>query len=374
MKKNMREESLGTRLKSYEKKFEIRIPATDYIIVRCDGHKFSKFTKGFKKPFDNILRKTMLQTTLDLVDKFGAATGYEQSDEITLIFPPQFKETLKPIEWKDIVSSESMCQLEELPEYKVFNREDVFIGYVEACYEPDEEGYGVTEYYISDIDNKILDHCSLQSKNKKTLVKTENMFKKYIIKEVVIKNEQIFGGRIQKMSSLIASYTTMRFNTNLQNALDDDIYGEYGNGTDEERAYWDKIKKKVGTAWFDARVFGVPNKEEAFNCLMWRIRDSEKNSRSMFAQTYCSHKSLLNKNGEEQVNFCLEKTGNDWNKIKDEYKFGMIVKKEAYEKIVNLDHIQTFSDVDTVTRTRLVSWSEDITSFSDEKVDLIGEN
>jgi len=368
MKKNMKEESLGTRLKGYEKKFESRIATTDFIIVRCDGHKFSKFTKGFKKPFDTILRKTMLQTTLDLVDKFGAATGYEQSDEITLIFPPQFKETLKPIGWEDIASSDGMCQLEELPEYRVFDREDVFLGYVEAFYEPDEEEYGVTEYYISNVDNVVFDKCSLQGRNKKTLSNTEDMFKKYLIKEVVIKNEQIFGGRIQKMSSLIASYTTMRFNTNLQDALDNDICGEYGNGTDKERAYWDKIKKKVGTAWFDTRVYGIPNKEEAFNSILFRTRDCIKNSYSMFAQAYCSHKSLLNKTGLEQIEYCFNETGNDWNDIDDAFKYGIFTKRESYEKLT-LD--KKTKEMVPILRRRMVTWSEQLSTYSDEKVKMI---
>ena len=88
MKKNMREESLGTRLKGYEKAFETRIDAEDFIVCRIDGHKFSKYTKGMKKPFDSILSNTMVKTTEALVEKFGAVTGYTQSDEITLIFAP----------------------------------------------------------------------------------------------------------------------------------------------------------------------------------------------------------------------------------------------------------------------------------------------
>jgi ABC-type uncharacterized transport system auxiliary subunit len=128
---------------------------------------------------------------------------------------------------------------------------------------------------------------------------------------------------------------------------------------------------KSGKAWFDARVFGVPSKEEAFNAVMWRIRDAEKNSRSMFAQTFCSHKELLNKNGKEQTEYCLNKTGNDWNSIDDRYKYGILIKKMEYTKMIELDKIQVFSDVAEVKRTKLVSWSEKLTKFSDENVNLI---
>ena len=46
--------------------------------------------------------------------------------------------------------------------------------------------------------------------------------------------------------------------------------------------YWQVMKKKIGKAWFDARVFGVESDEEAFNSVMWRVRDCVKNARSMF--------------------------------------------------------------------------------------------
>lgn len=46
------------------------------------------FTKGWKKPFDERLHQAMVQTTSDLTQEFAAWTGFTQSDEITLIFPP----------------------------------------------------------------------------------------------------------------------------------------------------------------------------------------------------------------------------------------------------------------------------------------------
>jgi len=55
-------------------------------IVRLDGHRFSKFTVGFTKPFDKRICDTMIYTTADLVNEFSATTGYTQSDEITLVF------------------------------------------------------------------------------------------------------------------------------------------------------------------------------------------------------------------------------------------------------------------------------------------------
>jgi tRNA(His) 5'-end guanylyltransferase len=371
MKKNAREESLGTRLKGYERDFETRIDAKSFIICRIDGHKFSKYTKGMMKPFDAILSNTMVKTSEALIEKFGAVTTYTQSDEITMIFAPQYKEKLKPLEsFLDIQVPYGICEVETIPEYRIFDREDNYIGTVSTDFDEDEEGYCITTYYISGVDGEVIDSCVDQGRNPQTRVKTAAMFAKYLIKEVEIINEQIFGGRIQKMASLIASFTTMKFNKYFNDGINDLVgYSEYT--TTDERKYLDLMLSKVGKAWFDARLYGVPSKEEAYNSVLWRIRDAEKNSRSMFAQTYCSHKSLLKKNGLEQVEFCKETTGKDWNDVEDGYKYGFLTKRETYEKVVNLDDIQVFSDVSSITRKRTVTWAEALTTFSEEKVDMI---
>ncbi len=371
MKKNEREESLGTRLKGYEREFERRIEPTDFIVVRIDGHKFSKYTKGMRKPFDEILSTTMVKTTEALVEEFGAVTGYTQSDEITLIFPPMYKETLRPIDWKDIEISEvyGMCEVGTIPEYRVFNKNNEYLGYIETIYEPDEEGYSITKYYITDDDGQTIDQCSLQGRSSTTTTKTEEMFAKYIVKEVVIANNQIFGGRIQKMASLIAGFTTMQFNKNFDSSLKAEQL-EVAR-TPDNFEYYNLMASKAGNAWFDTRMYGVESPEEAYNSLMWRVRDAEKNSRSMFAQTYCSHKSLLNKTGPEQVAFCLAETGKDWDTIIDGYKYGFITKREEYQKVIQSNEMGFGDEGDTVTRTRTITWAESMTSFSEESVDLI---
>ena len=371
----MRDESLGTRLKGYERDFETRIDAKSFVVCRIDGHKFSKYTKGMLKPFDEILSNTMVKTSEALIEKFGAVLTYTQSDELTMIFAPQFKEKLKPLEsFLDIQIGYAHLEDESIPEYRVYDREDNYIGVVDTNFEEDEEGYCITTYYVSDIDGNNVDTCTDQGRNPQTRVKTEAMFAKYLIKEVEVINEQIFGGRIQKMASLIASFTTMTFNKVLLDlGLDvmDRVIDKKPVGDDSHDYAIFLTGEKAGEAWFDARLYGVPSKEEAYNSLMWRVRDAEKNSRSMFAQSYCSHKSLLNKNGLEQVEFCKETTGKDWETIIDGYKYGFLTKRESYEKTIEVNEMGFGDGGDTVTRTRTVTWSDALTSFSDENVDLI---
>jgi tRNA(His) 5'-end guanylyltransferase len=78
----------GARIKEYEKATETYLTPSDYTVVRIDGHGFSKWTKGFEKPFDELLTKLMSETSRLLMDEFHAVSAYSQSDEITLIFQP----------------------------------------------------------------------------------------------------------------------------------------------------------------------------------------------------------------------------------------------------------------------------------------------
>jgi tRNA(His) guanylyltransferase len=78
--------SLGDRMKAYEEEYNPRIPPYNPFIIRLDGKNFSKFTRGFKKPFDDLFLLSMVRTMNDMVEKYNAVTGYTHSDEITLVF------------------------------------------------------------------------------------------------------------------------------------------------------------------------------------------------------------------------------------------------------------------------------------------------
>lgn len=83
-------DDLGDRMKDYEDVFaKRRFDPTRPTIARIDGRTFSKFTKGFEKPFDKVITDAMNGTTMALVKGTDADIGYVQSDEITLIWAPQ---------------------------------------------------------------------------------------------------------------------------------------------------------------------------------------------------------------------------------------------------------------------------------------------
>lgn len=80
-------DELGKRMKEYYE----QIPKTKLmrrcpVIVRIDGKAFHSYTKGFRKPFDDLLIKSMQETMKHLCENVqGCVLGYHQSDEISLL-------------------------------------------------------------------------------------------------------------------------------------------------------------------------------------------------------------------------------------------------------------------------------------------------
>lgn len=79
--------TLGDRMKNnYENISRYYLTRRMPVIIRIDGKSFHTFTRGFKKPFDDILVKTMQETMKYLCENIqGCVLGYTQSDEISLV-------------------------------------------------------------------------------------------------------------------------------------------------------------------------------------------------------------------------------------------------------------------------------------------------
>lgn len=127
--------------------------------------------------------------------------------------------------------------------------------------------------------------------------------------------ESWFDNNIQKMVSIASSLATYKFNNIMQN----------------------KYPNKV--ALFDARAFVVPH-DEVNNNFLWRQQDATKNSISMVAQSYFSHKELHKLNGKQkQDKLFLEKNIN-WNDLPVWQKRGACIIKQYVDKEVNGNIIQ----------------------------------
>lgn len=81
-----KKDSLGDRMKDYENISRSYLTRRVPVIIRIDGKAFHSFTKGMRKPFDNILMSAMQETMRYLCKNIqGCVFGYTQSDEITLV-------------------------------------------------------------------------------------------------------------------------------------------------------------------------------------------------------------------------------------------------------------------------------------------------
>lgn len=102
--------TLGNRMKSYyENPYRIYLPRRSPMIIRIDGKAFHSFTRGFQRPFDNILIESMQKTMKHLCEGIqGCKLGYCQSDEISLLLTDY--ETINTAAWFD-KNLQKMCSI-----------------------------------------------------------------------------------------------------------------------------------------------------------------------------------------------------------------------------------------------------------------------
>ena len=115
-----------------------------------------------------------------------------------------------------------------------------------------------------------------------------------------------FDGRIQKICSVLAAKCSVFFNQQLPSTIPE---------------------KAQATPVFDCRVWNVPNVEEGANAFLWRELDATKNSISMAARHYYSHRELDGKNGSEMQEMLFQK-GINWNDYPAFFKRGTYVQRK----------------------------------------------
>jgi len=101
--------------------------------------------------------------------------------------------------------------------------------------------------------------------------------------------EAWFGYNKSKVESIAASIMTAAFNRLMS---------------------MDRNNKSIGDAHFDARAFNMP-REEVSNYFLWRAKDWERNSVSMYCRTFYSSKQLTGKKLAEQHEM-IHQRGANW--------------------------------------------------------------
>lgn len=114
-------DDLGNRMKIfYEQIPKSKLMRRTPVVIRIDGKAFHTFTRGFNKPFDEVLINTMQQTTKYLCENIqGCVLGYTQSDEISLILIDYKK--LETSAWFDY-EVQKMCSIAASMATMAFNK------------------------------------------------------------------------------------------------------------------------------------------------------------------------------------------------------------------------------------------------------------
>ena len=114
-------DALGTRMKTYyEQVPKTRLVRRMPVAIRLDGKAFHTFTRGFQKPFDEVLGNAMVRTMEYLCKSSqGCVFGYTQSDEITLLLIDY--QTLDTSAWFDY-ELQKMCSISASMATIAFNK------------------------------------------------------------------------------------------------------------------------------------------------------------------------------------------------------------------------------------------------------------
>lgn len=119
------------------------------------------------------------------------------------------------------------------------------------------------------------------------------------------RGEHWFGGRVQKLTSVMAAMASVEFNKQIARLL-------------PEKAHLAPV--------FDARAIMYSDPALIPGYFLWRHQDCFRNSISMAAKTWFSHDVLQGKSRREQ-RAMLREVGNPWEEMPVEYRWGVFAKR-----------------------------------------------
>lgn len=154
-------DDLGRRMKEYyERISKTKLIRRTPVIIRIDGRSFHSFTKNFKRPFDDVLIKSMQQTMKYLCENIqGCVLGYHQSDEISLVLVDYQKLTSDA--WFDY-EIQKICSIVASMATMAFNKyfsDNVQDFGYDCCYDPDNDCAMCSKYYYRQKKSEHRKHC-----------------------------------------------------------------------------------------------------------------------------------------------------------------------------------------------------------------------
>jgi tRNA(His) guanylyltransferase len=215
---------------------------------------------------------------------------------------------------------ENITRYHLMPRGYTFLRIDgkAFHSYLKGCNRPFDDKV------ISDMNDTALYLCENVQNAKMAYVQSDEItlllcdFEK-------LTTDQFFDGNVQKISSVVASMATAKFNQ-LRMLRNRPLKCPPLDGSNRP------LLSEVPLAMFDCRCWTVPNAVEAMNVFRWRQQDCVRNSISMVAQSNFSHKELHGKS-QSDMHEMLHTKGVNWaTDFTDGEKNGRFIHKEEQER------------------------------------------
>ena len=156
---------LAKRMKDYEMRDRYFLQKRIPVAIRVDMRAGHTFTRGFKRPFDDIFMKSMQETAKYMCENIqGAKFAYVQSDEITIILVDY--DTLETDCWFNY-RTDKLCSISASMATMAFNKffERNAENYIQNCaidYETDGlYGKGTPEYQLCEIYQKAVEKSAM---------------------------------------------------------------------------------------------------------------------------------------------------------------------------------------------------------------------
>lgn len=128
-------------------------------------------------------------------------------------------------------------------------------------------------------------------------------------------SEPLFGGKVHKLTSVLASMAAASFGYEIRRAFDEA----------------DASALLAALPHFDCRVFSLPSKAEAANALLWRAMDARKNAVSMATRSVYSSKQMHGKD-QAAMRAMLADKGIDFEAYPDFFKWGTWARRVTFDR------------------------------------------
>lgn len=144
--------------------------------------------------------------------------------------------------------------------------------------------------------------------------------------KMTIESSPWFGNNVQKMVSVSSSIMAVNFSYEYYTRMTNAAIEKATTEIDGKRYVQLMVgKPNFRPAYFDARIFQVPNVVELHNAVLWRQQDAAKNSISQYARSFFSHKEVDGKNGSEMQEMMHSVHGFNWNDAPTWTKRGILL-------------------------------------------------